>query len=80
MGAELVLLIRRPDVRKSSKGLPVWAIPAYVLYSLAPYVLMQIIGIRYNVDLAAHLTGFVIGLFTYIVLTVGVKDKTEQTA
>ncbi|MBO4484825.1 MAG: rhomboid family intramembrane serine protease [Lachnospiraceae bacterium] len=81
MGAELILLIKRPDVRKSSKGMPVWAIPAYVLYSLAPAILYKMIGANYNVDVAAHLTGFFIGLMTYVFLTVGMKkEEAEQKA
>ena len=75
MGAEMVLLIKRPDVRKSSKGMPVWAIPAYVLYSMAPYFLAKVLGMAYNVDLAAHLSGFFIGLATYIFLTTGLKKE-----
>jgi len=71
MGAALILLIRRPDIRKSSKGMPVRAIPAYLLYGILLYLLSSAPETSYPVDPAAHLSGFFIGLVTYLLLTNG---------
>lgn len=69
MGALTVLMFRHPELRKTSKGVPFWAIPAYVVYSICePLVLGAILDQETNIDLAAHVSGFIVGavLFWYM--------------
>ncbi|MBO4325287.1 MAG: rhomboid family intramembrane serine protease [Lachnospiraceae bacterium] len=66
MGALAVLMYTHPEIRKSSKGVPFWTIPAYLLYSIAePVVLGALTGQESNIDFAAHIFGLIIGAVTF---------------
>ncbi|MBR5677763.1 MAG: rhomboid family intramembrane serine protease [Paludibacteraceae bacterium] len=69
MGAMTMLMYRYPELRKTSKGVPLWAIPAYVVYSVGyPLVLGAITDTQTNIDLAAHIGGFIIGAIVFYIL------------
>ena len=68
MGALAMMMIKHPKLRKTSTGMPIWALPAYVVYSiLEPVVVGMITGFESNIDFAAHVSGFICGAaFFYI--------------
>lgn len=69
MGAMTMLMYRYPELRKTAKGVPLWAIPAYVVYSIGyPIVTSAITGTTSNIDLAAHIGGFIVGAVTFYFL------------
>lgn len=79
IGALAVLMYRHPKMRKSGLGVPIWAIFAYLAYSiLYPLVLSWILNTEQMIDLAAHVSGFILGAVLFYIMDkkIAEDDKT----
>lgn len=69
MGALAMMMICHPKLRKTSNGMPIWALPAYVVFSIAePILVGMITGVESNTDFAAHVCGFISGAAIFFIM------------
>lgn len=82
IGAVMVLMVRHPELRKSRHGVPVWAILAYVAYSICvPLLAAWIMDMQNGIDLAAHVSGFIVGAVIFYIYDCKISsDKANAVA